>query len=48
MNRQTRRHPTHPALPIQYPSKEKVQVQKEKKPKAANTKKGYKPQKDKV
>lgn len=24
MNRQNRRHPTHPLLPIQYPSKKRI------------------------
>ena len=24
MNRQTRRHPTHPLLPIMYPSKKRI------------------------
>ena len=31
MNRQTRRHPVHPLLPIMYPSKKRISDQSNKK-----------------
>ena len=47
MNRQSRRHPTHPALPILYPSKGGTPEAKVKKAKAAEkAKKISKPKKN--